>query len=76
MEIDRMALRNVVALGRVILQQMRQHLSRGQIVDGNDFVALGAEHLAERETTNTAKTIDSNFNRHGKHPPSYSAAGA
>ena len=36
----------------------------GQIVDGNDFKSLGAEHLTESQTADPAKTIDCNFNRH------------
>ena len=55
---------SIGALGGVILQQMRQHLGGGQIVDGDDFVALSTEHLTERETADAAKTIDSNSYGH------------
>ena len=70
MEINGMALRDVVALRGVVLQQMGKHLRGRQVVDGDDFVALSAEHLTESQTANTAKTIDRNFNRHNKLPPS------
>ena len=56
----------VAALGGVILQQMREHLGAGQVVDGDDFVALSAEHLTESETTDAAESINSNLNRHDK----------
>ena len=71
MEIDGVALRNIVALRGVILQKMRKHLGGGQVVDGDDFVALSAEHLTESQTADTAKTIDRNFNRHNEFPPYY-----
>ena len=49
------------ALRGVILEQMGQHGGAGQIVDGDDFVTLGVEHLAESKTADAAETIDSNF---------------
>ena len=70
-----MALRDVVALRGVVLQQVREHLRGRQVVDGDDFVALSAEHLTESQTANTAKTIDRNFNRHNEFPPYYLPAG-
>ena len=54
----------IVALGGVVLQQVSQHLGRGQVVDSDDFEALSAEHLTESQTADTAKTVNSNFNRH------------
>ena len=33
---------------------------------GNDLKTLSTEHLTESQTADTAKTIDSNFNGHGK----------
>ena len=33
-------------------------------VDGNDLVALSAEHLTESQAANAAKTINCNFNCH------------
>ena len=64
MEINGVALRNVVALRGVVLQQMREHLGGSQVVDGDNLVAFSAEHLTECQTADTAKTIDRNFNRH------------
>ena len=55
----------VGTLSGVVLEQMGQHRGAGQVVDGDNLVALSAEHLAESKTTNAAKTVDSNFN-HGK----------
>ena len=75
MEINGVALRNIVALRGVVLQQVREHLGGSQVVDGDDFVALSAEHLTERQTTDTAKTIDCNFNRHNEFPPYYLPTG-
>ena len=53
-------------LGGIILQKMGQHLGAGQVVDGDDFVAIGFEHLTESQTANAAETVDRNFNRHGE----------
>ena len=50
----------ILALGRVILQQMRQHLGAGQIVDCHYLIPLGVEHLPEGQTADTAKTINCN----------------
>ena len=55
----------ISALRGIVLQQMSQHLGRGQVVDCDNLEALSAEHLTESQTADTAKTIDSNFNRHG-----------
>ena len=63
-EINGMTLRNIVALRGVVLQQMRQHLGGSQVVDGDNLVAFRAKHLTERQTADTSKTIDCNFNRH------------
>ena len=52
----------VTALCSIILQQVSQHGRLGQVVDSNNLITLCAEHLTECETTNTAKTINSNFN--------------
>ncbi len=75
MVLNGVALRNIVALRGVVLQQVREHLRRSQVVDGDDFVALSAKHLTERQTADTAKTIDCNFNRHNEFPPYYLPAG-
>ena len=52
----------ITALCGIILQQVSQHRRLSQIVDCNDLITICAEHLAECETTDTAKTINSNFN--------------
>ena len=57
------------ALGGIVLQQVSQHLGAGQIVDGDDLVALSVEHLTESQTANAAKTIDSNSYSHFIVPP-------
>ena len=53
------------------LEQVSKHLGAGQVVDSDNLIALCAEHLAECETTDTAKAVNSNFYRHGKNPPFY-----
>ena len=58
----------VGTLSGIILQQMGQHLGAGQVVDGDHFVALGTEHLTERQTANAAETVDRNFD-HKNIPP-------
>jgi len=73
-EIDRVTGGHIVALGGVVLEQVREHFGGGQIVDGNNFVTFGTEHLTERQTADTTKTIDCNFNRHKIAPP-YITAG-
>ena len=59
----------VLALGRIVLQQVSEHFRAREIVDCNDFITLSIEHLTECETTDTAKTIDSNFYCHLKITP-------
>ena len=54
------------ALRSVVLQQVSQHLGAGQVVDGNDLVAGSLEHLTERQTADTTKTIDCNFDSHSE----------
>ena len=56
----------IAALRGVVLQQVSEHLRGSQIVDGNDLIALSAEHLAESETANAAETVNSNLNSHVK----------
>ena len=51
----------ITALGGIILEKMSKHLRAGQVVDRNDVIALGAEHLTERKAANAAKTIDCYF---------------
>ena len=54
----------VTALRGIVLQKMCEHGGLRQIVDRNNLVTLSAKHLSERQTANTAKTIDCNFNSH------------
>ena len=59
----------VSALGRIVLQQVCEHGRLREVVDSDDFITLSVEHLTECETTDTAKTIDSNFYCHLKITP-------
>ena len=59
----------VLALGRVILQQMSEHLRGSEVVDCNNFITLSIEHLTECQTTNTTETINSYFYCHVKNTP-------
>ena len=52
----------ITALCGIILQQVSQHGRLSQVVDCNNLIAFCTKHLAECETTDTAKTINSNFN--------------
>ena len=54
----------VALLGGVILEQVRQHGGAGQVVDRDDFVALGTEHLTESKTADPSETINCNFHCH------------
>ena len=54
----------ITPLCGVILQEMCEHRRARQIVDRDDLIAGSIEHLTECETTDTAKTIDSNFYCH------------
>ena len=54
----------VLALGRIILQQVCQHLRACQVVDRYYFITLCTEHLTESQTTDTTKTIDCNSYSH------------
>ena len=47
---------------------MSEHFRARQIVDGNDLIAGSIEHLTERETTNTTKSVDSNLYCHKNTP--------
>ena len=51
------------ALSGVVLEQVSQHLGAGQVIDGNNFVALSLKHLTESQTADTAKTIDSSHSK-------------
>ena len=52
----------VTFLGGVILEKVREHLGAREVIDGDDFVAGGSEHLAESETANASETVNCNFN--------------
>ena len=58
----------VGTLSGIILEQVSQHLRAGQVVDSDNLITLGVKHLAESETADAAKSIDSNSN-HWKSPP-------
>ena len=47
-------------LGGVVLQKVGKHFGTCEVIDGDDFVTIRLEHLTERQTTDTAKTVDSN----------------
>ena len=48
-------------LSGVVLQKVSQHLRAGQVVDCNYLITLSFEHLAESQTTNTAKAVNCYF---------------
>ena len=56
---DRVEIR-VAALHAVIFEKMRQHLRIGQVVDRNDVDVFVFVHLAEGQTADAAKTVNSN----------------
>ncbi len=59
----------VTALSGIVLEKLSQHGGLCEVVDSYDLVTLCAEHLTERETTDTSETIDCNFNCHNRIPP-------
>ena len=54
----------IAALRGVIFQQVREHLGAGKVVDCDDLIALGAEHLAEGQAADAAEAVDCNFYCH------------
>ena len=44
----------ISALRRIIFEKMRKHFGIGKVIDSHDFVALGAEHLTESQTSDTS----------------------
>ena len=46
---------------------MSEHLGRGKVVDCDDLEAVRAEHLAERESADTAETVDCYLDVFGCH---------
>ena len=54
----------VITLSGVVLQEVREHLGGGEVVDGDDVGALMREHLTERQTTDAAEAVNSNLDCH------------
>jgi hypothetical protein len=52
----------VTTLSGVVLEKVSKHRRLGKVVDSYDLVTLCAEHLTECETTDTAESVNSNFN--------------
>ena len=46
-------------LGGVVLQKVSKHFGAGEVIDGDNFITISLEHLTESQTTDTAKTVDS-----------------
>ena len=69
---DDLVVASIVALRGVILQQVSEHLRRGEVVDGDDLGALVTEHLTEGQTTDATEAVDSNLDCHAfsfRRPP-------
>ena len=49
-------------LSSVILKKVSEHLWRCKVVDGNYLITFCLKHLTESQTTDTAKTVNSNLN--------------
>jgi hypothetical protein len=47
-------------LGGVVLEKVGKHFGTCEVVDGDNFITIGLKHLTECQTTDTAKTVDSN----------------
>jgi hypothetical protein len=37
-----------------------KHFGAGEVIDGDNLITISLEHLTESQTTDTAKTVDSN----------------
>ena len=46
-------------LGGVVLQKVSKHFGACEVIDGDNFITISFEHLTESQTTDTAKTVDS-----------------
>lgn len=57
----------IVALRRIVLEKMSEHLGRGQVVDSDDLIAGSAEHLTESQSADTTEAVDSYLNVFGCH---------
>ena len=53
-----------IAEDRIVLQQMRQRLGIGDVVDGDDFDGGIAQGGAENVAADASETIDAYFNCH------------
>ena len=53
---------SVSALRAVELEQVSKHLSVGEVVDGDDLVALCRKHLTESQAADPSETVDRNSN--------------
>jgi hypothetical protein len=47
-------------LSGVVLQKVSKHFGAGEVIDGDNLITISLEHLTESQTTDTAKTVDSN----------------
>ena len=61
---DNLVIAAVVALRGIVLQQVSEHIGRGEVVDSNDLGALMTEHLTECQTTDATEAVDSNLYCH------------
>ena len=51
----------ITLLGGIVLEKMSEHGGIGKVVDGDYLITLRAEHLPERQASDPAETVDSNF---------------
>ena len=58
-----------LAMHGIVLQHVSEVVSRAQIVDADDFDFREVQACTEDHTADTAKTIDTNFDRHNAYPP-------
>ncbi len=61
---DDLVIASIVALRGVILQQVREHLGGGEVVNSDDLGALVTEHLTERQAADSTKAVNSYLNCH------------
>ena len=54
--------KSVLTLSGVVFEKVSEHFGACEVVDGDDFVALGAKHLSECEATDTTEAVNCNFN--------------
>ncbi len=58
-----------LAMHGIVLQHVSEVVSRAQIVDADNFDFREVQACTEDHTADTAKTIDTNFDRHNAYPP-------